>query len=124
MFLSVLNILMKEFDFVTLLAQLDAQEVPHGKHAYPTLAVNDRQVTRADKLHPFKRLMRSLIAIDYRPQFAGDIANFHLRRIATQHDDAPQHISLGKNSEKLTRIIKYTDSTNILRRHKLRGVLH
>jgi hypothetical protein len=64
--LSVLNVLMQQFDLITLFADFDAQQVTHREHANPALAVNHRQVARPNQLHSLQRLMRSLIAVDYR----------------------------------------------------------
>jgi hypothetical protein len=77
-----------------------------------------------NQLHSFQRLMRSLIAIDYRSQFAGNIPDFYHRRIAPHHDYAPENIALGKHAKKFAIVIDYANGAYVFRRHKLRGVLH
>src|ERR1700704_5795259 len=84
---SLLYILMQQFDLVPLIAELNAQQVAHRKHPYPLLAIDYRQMARADFFHTLQGLLRSLVTTNHRPQRAGYIAELQSRRIVPGHND-------------------------------------
>ena len=64
-FYLVLNVFVKQFDFVSLLADFDPEQIAYREHSDPAVAVDDRQVTGADPLHSFEGLVGSFITLDH-----------------------------------------------------------
>ena len=78
----MLNVFVKQFDLVALLADFHSQQIAHREHADPTLPIDNREMSAADLLHPLKGLVRRLVTLDDRAQLAGDVTNFNHEGIA------------------------------------------
>src|ERR1051325_2333197 len=119
----MLYVLVQQLDLVALLAQLDAHQVTHRQHSYPALPVYHRQVTSANHLHAFKRLMRSFVAVDHSAEFARNFANSNGRRIAPLHHHATQNVTLRKNAEQFAALVDHANGAHVALGHELGCIL-
>ena len=89
---------MQQLNLIPLIAQLYPQQVTHRQHPHPLLIINHRQMTTADLLHAFERLVRRLVTTDHGPQGTGHIAELHGCSIVSRHDDPVQQIAFREDA--------------------------
>ncbi len=97
----MLNVFVKQFDLVALFTYFHAQQVAHREHSYPTIAIDNWEMSTANQLHAFEGLVRCFIALDHGSQLAGHVANFNRVGITFGDDDAIHDVTLGKDAEQL-----------------------
>jgi hypothetical protein len=114
----------KQLDLVALLADFHAQQVAHGEHADPALAIDNRKVTAADLLHPFEGLVGCFVTLNDRAQFAGNFTNSNRERITFRAHHALHDVALRKDANQPAAVVNNTDGTNVSLSHELSRFLH
>src|SRR5947209_230433 len=119
---SVRDVLVEQLQFRALLADLDAHDVAHREHADEAFAVNDGQVSAADHLHPFERVVRRVFAVNDCARLAHHVAYRHARRVELADDDAVEQVALREDAAELPLLVEDADRADVPARHVLRRV--
>jgi len=62
----MLNILMQQLELVALLTYFNAEQVAHREHSYPAVTIDNGEMSTANQLHAFERLVWGFVALDHR----------------------------------------------------------
>src|SRR5215217_5915856 len=120
----MLNVLVQQFELISLLAYFHAEKIAHREHSHPALTVNNRKMPAADQLHTLESLVRRFVTLNHSPQLAGHVSNLYRVWIPVSDDNTIHDVALGKHAQQLAAFINHTDSAYIPRRHELRSFLH
>src|SRR5215813_1569765 len=92
------NVFVEKFQLVSLLAELNSQQVANREHANPPFLVYDWKVTTSNQFHSFEGLMGCFIASDDGAEVTGDFTNLQQMRVASLYDDSIQDVAFREDA--------------------------
>jgi hypothetical protein len=120
----MLNVFVKQLQFVSLLTYFNPEQIAHREHSYPAISIDNRKMPGANQLQSFEGLMGCFVALDHGAQLTRHFSYPDGFRIAMCNDYAIQDVTLRKDSDESPVFVDHANCAYVPRRHEFCRFLH